>query len=129
MSHHLRILIVIFSYSNNLQFLNDAGQVYIQQRAPISLLATTLTVAAPVAVYLLAIYALYYWLLPYIDRFHGLLLAGTALVLLAAIAMSAAGFSLTACLAVLVLAPAVGVFGYEAKGYRHNQEAIARLLR
>ena len=45
----------------------------------------------------------------------------------AALALSAAGVSLTITLLVLALAPWVTVVGYETVGHRHNAEVLAAL--
>ena len=85
-----------------------------------------LTVAIPVAVYLLTIYALYSYMVRAHDAFHLLLLAGTAFVLVAAVALAAFGVGMTHCLMMLTLAPVVTVIGYETVGHRHAAEALAR---
>jgi N-acetyl-gamma-glutamylphosphate reductase len=51
----------------------------------------------------------------------------TALVMAAAVALSAAGGSLPVTLLVLSLAPWVSVVGYEIAGHRHNAEVLASL--
>jgi hypothetical protein len=58
---------------------------------------------------------------------NGLLLAGTAVVVLAPIAMAAAGTPMVWCLTVLALTPWVTVVGYETVGYRHGEESLALL--
>ena len=95
------------------------GGLFLQGKAHISLLATVLTVAVPVALFIAMIYWLHYWLLPKYDVLHGLLLTLSVLVLAVAVAMAWAGFSLAACFGMLALAPAVSVIGYEVAGYRH----------
>src|SRR5262245_10572959 len=54
------------------------------------------------------------------------LLAGTAVVLAAAVWMAAAGVPMAWCLLVVTLAPAVSVVGYEALGYRHLAAVLER---
>ncbi len=98
----------------------------IQGKAHIGATSATLSVAIPVAVYLLMVYALYAYMLRARDAVHVTLLALTALVLGAAVAMSASGFSLTHCLMALTLAPIVTVVGYETVGHRHAASALAR---
>jgi len=106
--------------------LHVAG-LYIEHKAHISALATMLTVAVPVGIYLLMIYALYTYLMQEIDRFHLWLLAGTAIVLAATILMAAAGVRMTLCLAALTLAPLVTIIGYELVGYRHGSVVLQRM--
>jgi hypothetical protein len=57
-----------------------------------------------------------------------LLLALTAVVLVAAVWLSAAGISMANCLLVVTLAPMVTVVGYELLGHRHATEAIANVV-
>jgi hypothetical protein len=57
-------------------------------------------------------------------------LALSAAVLIAAVVLVSRGMSMANALLVVMLAPAVTVIGYEARGYRHAEEAIAsRLVR
>ena len=55
-----------------------------------------------------------------------LLLALTAVVLVAAVWLADAGISMANCLLVVTLAPMVTVVGYEMLGHRHAAEAIAK---
>ncbi|MDR7251117.1 low temperature requirement protein LtrA [Nocardioides sp. BE266] len=80
---------------------------------------TVLTVVIPLAVFVLALYALFHLLLPGHDPLHVWLVLTTLLVLGAAYALAAAGVSLSVALVVLMLAPWITVVGYEARGYRH----------
>jgi low temperature requirement protein LtrA len=88
---------------------------------------TVLSVAIPVAVYVGVLYALYSILMRTRDRLHIALLAGTAVVVVVSILLAAAGVSMSVCLVVLALAPAVTVVGYEALGHRHVADALERL--
>ncbi len=89
-------------------------------------MAVVLTTAVPLAAYVICLYALYSILAREIDPFHLWLVAGTAVVIAAAIIMAAAGAPVAACLLVLTLAPAVTVVGYEFVGHRHRAEMLAR---
>ena len=62
------------------------------------------------------------------DAFHALLVALTAVVLIAAAALAAVGVSMAVCLLIVTLAPLVTVVGFELLGHRHADEAIARSL-
>ena len=104
-----------------------AAAYYLEHHSVLGATGTVLTVAVPVALYVLSIYALHYQLARVFDPFHLLLLAGTAVVVVAAIAMAAAGAPMVWCLAVLSLAPWVTVVGYETVGYRHGERVLARL--
>jgi low temperature requirement protein LtrA len=98
---------------------------FIEHEAHITPLATVLTVAVPVAVFLGLIYALYYYLVQRFDPFHLWLLTATAGVMAAAVGAAVSGVGMAACLVILMLAPAVTVVGYEARGYRHKAQALA----
>ncbi|MDH7799512.1 MULTISPECIES: low temperature requirement protein A [unclassified Beijerinckia] len=106
--------------------LHVAG-LYIEHKAHISALATMMTVAVPVGLYLLMLYLLYTYLMQEFDRFHFGLIAGTAVVLVAAVFMAAIGVRMTLCLAALALAPLVTIIGYEMVGYRHQTQALQRV--
>jgi low temperature requirement protein LtrA len=99
---------------------------FIEGKAHISALATVLTVAIPVGVYLLSIYALYYYLVRRFDPFHIWLLIGTAAVVAIAVMAAVSSVSMAACLIILTFAPAVTVLGYEIRGHRHEAESLAR---
>ena len=81
--------------------------------------ATVLTVAVPVAVFVVALYAIGSVFLRQRDPFHLVLLAGTAGVLVLAMVFAELGMNVSWCLVVLMLAPAVTVLGYETVGHRH----------
>ena len=98
---------------------------FIEHTAHISPLATVLTVAVPVGVFLGLIYALYYYLVQRFDPFHVWLLIATAAVVAVAVVMALSGISMAVCLIILMLAPAVTVIGYEVRGYRHQAESLA----
>jgi low temperature requirement protein LtrA len=104
-----------------------AAAFYLEHHSVLGTTGTVLTVAIPVALYVLSIYVLYYQISRVFDPFHLLLLAGTALVAVASVAMAAAGAPMVWCLAVLALTPWVTVVGYETIGYRHGEESLARL--
>jgi low temperature requirement protein LtrA len=88
---------------------------------------TVLTVAVPLAVYVAVMYWLYGLLTRTFDPFHLLLVLGSLAVLVAGVAMVAAGASLTWSLVVVALTPWVTVVGYEAVGHRHNEAVLASL--
>ena len=85
---------------------------FIEQKAHISTLATVLTVAIPVTVFLGMVYWLYHYLVRRFDPFHLWLLAGTALVIGGVVFAATQGTSMAVCLVILMLAPVVTVVGY-----------------
>jgi low temperature requirement protein LtrA len=99
---------------------------YLEHATHLGSVATVLTVAVPVAVYLLMVYVLHDLLVRQIDAVHWLLLAGTAVLLVAPVLLAAVGVSMAPCLVVLMFAPVVTVVGYETVGYRHQADALAR---
>ncbi len=101
---------------------------YIGHEAHIGAVATVLTVAVPVAVFAVALFALYTYLVRAFDPFHIALLAGTAALLVLPVMLATLGAPMAVCLVVLMLAPLVPVIGYETIGYRHMAIAVQRTL-
>jgi len=101
---------------------------YIEQKAHISAAATVLTVAIPVGVYVLLIFAHYVYLLQKMEAFYLWLLVGSAVLLAVPVFAAASGVSMTLCLTVLMLAPLIPVIGYEVKGHHYGNRALARAL-
>jgi low temperature requirement protein LtrA len=99
---------------------------YIGHEAHIGATATVMTVAAPVAVFAFALFALYAYLVHSGDPFHIALLAGTAAILALGVLLVSAGVPMAVCLVVLMLAPLVTVVGYETVGHRHLNAALDR---
>lgn len=102
---------------------------FIEHKAHISALATVLSVAIPVGIFLSGIYALYYYLVRQFDVLHIWLLSGTVAVVLAAVIAALAGVNMATCLIILMFAPAVTVVGYEMRGHQHQADALAKCLR
>lgn len=96
--------------------------------AEIGVTGAIASVAVPVLVFSITLFALYTYLLGEFDPFHLALFAGTVVVLAAAVGLAAAGASLGVCLVLVTLAPAVVVVGYELVGYRHQAAALDRSL-
>jgi low temperature requirement protein LtrA len=91
---------------------------FIEHKSVIGPLATVLSVAAPVAVYIGLIYATYYYLVRRFSRLDAWLLAVIAVVLVASVVAAQSGMDVAKCLVILILAPAIIVVGYEGRGYR-----------
>jgi Bacterial low temperature requirement A protein (LtrA) len=85
---------------------------------------TALTVAVPVAVYIVTSYAVYWAFLRQRDFFHFLLLAGTVAVVLLAVVCAKLGAGTAWCLVVVMLAPAVTVVGFEMEGHRRLTDTL-----
>ncbi len=101
---------------------------YLDHQAHIAATSAVLSVAVPVGVYALTVFALYAYLVRGFDPFHIWLAAGTAAVLVAAVFLASAGVPMAVCLVVLMFAPLVTVAGYEAVGHRHVSDALQRAL-
>jgi low temperature requirement protein LtrA len=101
---------------------------YLEHHTEIGALGTVFSVAIPLAVFVLMLYALWTALMRHSDPFHVGLLLGTAAVLVLAVVLADAGASMAWCLVVLALAPVVTVVGYETVGHRH-QEAVLTAMK
>ncbi len=91
-------------------------------------LGAMLVVAIPVAVFVVAVFGLYAYLLRELDPFHGWLLLVVFLVLALAVVAVALGASLGFGLLGVALAPIIVIVGYETVGYRHEAAALRRTL-
>jgi low temperature requirement protein LtrA len=100
---------------------------FLEHETTLGVTATVASTTIPVAIYTLALYAIYTLFTRHADPFHLLLLAGTSAVLVLSVVLAAAGAGIAACLVVLMLAPVVTVVGYETLGHRHVEEALARM--
>jgi low temperature requirement protein LtrA len=100
---------------------------HVEEKSLLGTTATVLAVAVPVAAYVLGIYLLYAALTRSLDPFHLVLVAVSAVVVVASVLMARAGAPMEWCLAVLALTPWVTVLGYETVGHRHNEEVLAAL--
>jgi len=98
---------------------------FIEHKTHISPLATVLTVAVPVGVFLGLIYALHYYLVRRFDSLQIWLLIATAAVMAVTVIAALSGIDMAKCLVILTLAPAVSVVGYEVRGYRQQAEVLA----
>jgi low temperature requirement protein LtrA len=105
-----------------------AAAYYIEHQSKLGSVETVLSVALPVGVYIVSVYALYARLVRTVDAFHVLLIALTAVVLAVAVWLAAEGISMANCLLVVTLAPMVTVIGYETLGHRHAAVALERSL-
>jgi low temperature requirement protein LtrA len=97
---------------------------FIEGKSVIGPLATVLSVAAPVAVYVGLIYATYYYLVRLFYRLDAWLLAAIAVVLVASVVAAQLGIDVAKCLVILILAPAIIVVGYEGREYRYEAETL-----
>jgi low temperature requirement protein LtrA len=99
---------------------------FIEHKAAIGPVATVLSVAIPVGVFLLSVYGLYYYMLRQFDVLHIWLVLGSAAVVALAVAAALFNVDMAICLIVLMFAPMVTVVGYEAAGHRHQADALEK---
>lgn len=100
---------------------------FLEHETELGAVATVLSVAIPVGLYIAALYAVYSLAMHEADPFHLWLLAGTAAILVASVALAAAGVGMAVCLIVLMFAPVVTIVGYELVGHRHVATALERI--
>jgi low temperature requirement protein LtrA len=93
---------------------------FIEHKTVIGPLATVLSVAAPVAVYIGLNYAIYYYLVRRFYRLDMWLLIAVATVVAASVVAAQSGIDVAKCLVILILAPAIIVVGYEGRGYSYE---------
>ena len=99
---------------------------FIERESVIGPLATVLTVAIPVAVYIGLIYATYYYLARRFYRLDAWLLTAVAAVIVVTVVAAQLGMDVAKCLVVLILAPVIIIVGYEGRGYRYQEDALSR---
>jgi low temperature requirement protein LtrA len=87
-----------------------------------------LSVAAPVLLFVLALFVIYSYLMSAVDGFHAVLLIGTVALLVLAVLLASWGVSIGVSLLFVMAAPFVVVVGYETLGYRHQQAVLDRTL-
>ena len=121
---HFLIIIAIVGTGAGLH----AAAYFIEHHSKLGSAATVLTVGVPVATFIAAVYLLYMLLVHTWDAFHILLVALTAVVLVASVALAAGGLSMPVCLLVVTLAPLVTIVGFELVGYRHATDALNRSM-
>lgn len=105
-----------------------AAAYYVEHHSELDAVSTVLAVAIPIAIYITVVYLLYMSLIRTRIAFNLVLLALTAAVLVAAVVLVSRGMSMANALLIVMLAPAVSVVGYEVRGWRHAEEAIAARL-
>ncbi|HEY1093093.1 MAG TPA: low temperature requirement protein A, partial [Glycomyces sp.] len=100
----------------------------ISHEAHISATAAILTLVIPVAIFMVALFALYSLLLLEFDPFHLLLFVGSMLALAASVAAVAAGATVGVGIVIAACAPLIVIVGYETVGHRHQSAALAKSL-
>lgn len=98
----------------------------IEGTAHITPTGAVLSVAIPVAVFVVALFGIHSLLLRSFDAFHLLLMIGVLVLLAVAVLIVGSGGSFGIALLVTAVAPAVVVIGYETIGHRHLQNVLDR---
>ncbi len=98
---------------------------FLEHHSELGPVGTTLTVSVPLGVFVLGLYAMYTALTRTLDPFHLVLIAISAVLLVAAPLLASAGMPLVWCLIVLALVPWVTVIGYETRGHLHNHAVLS----
>ncbi len=101
---------------------------YVEGHSELGEVGTVFAVAIPVGVFIGLVYVVYALLVRTTEAFHLLLMALTAVVLVAAVALAMLGVSMAICLLVVTLAPVVTVVGFEMRGHREAAVALAARL-
>lgn len=102
---------------------------FIQHHSHLGSVATVLTVAIPVLLFMALVFVLYTSLLRSFDALHVVLVWLAAAVLVVAVALAATGTPMAVCLLVVSLAPMVGVAGFELFAHRHVAADVAATIR
>ncbi|MFV0251837.1 MAG: low temperature requirement protein A [Beutenbergiaceae bacterium] len=100
---------------------------YLEHHSELGAVGTVLTVAIPLTIYIVAIYALFHLLLPGRDNFHTIMLVVTLAAVGVAVALTLAGVSIAVPILVLTLAPWITVLAYESRGHREMAARVERL--
>ncbi|UUW91305.1 low temperature requirement protein A [Pimelobacter simplex] len=103
------------------------GAYYLSHEYHIGLVGSVLSVAIPVALFTVFLYAGYTVQTRSFDSLHVVLLAISAALVVGSVLLAAAGVALVWCLLVVALTPWVTVVGYELRGYRHNLRVLGSL--
>jgi low temperature requirement protein LtrA len=98
---------------------------HLEDHSELGVPGTVLSVAVPLAGFVVMVFVLYSVLTRSTDRFHLWLLLGTAVLVAGPVAMATAGVSLAWCLVVLALSPWVTVVGFELRGHEHLEAVLA----
>lgn len=101
----------------------------ISGEAHVDAVFAVVSIAIPVLAFETLLFVLYALIVMQFDLFHLWLYLGVVAVLVAAVAVTAAGASLGVGMLVVACSPVVVVVGYETIGWRHGQEMIARATR
>ncbi|QKJ18026.1 low temperature requirement protein A [Microbacterium hominis] len=100
---------------------------YLEHHSELDAVATTLTVAIPLLVYVLALYAAFHLVLPGRDPVHTWLIVATVATIAGAVGLAMTGVSIAWPVLVLTAAPWISVVGYEVYGDTHARRVLETL--
>ncbi|OBH08915.1 hypothetical protein A9X04_22645 [Mycobacterium sp. E3247] len=106
----------------------NAAAYFLDHRSKLDSAQTVLAVGAPVGLYIVAIFALYAYLVRGLDVVFAAVLLFVAILLAAAVLLASSGMAMGLCLLVVTTAPIAVVIGFEIVGYRFAEKAVARAL-
>lgn len=106
--------------------LHLAG-LYVEQHTELSAAEVVASIAAPVGLYIVSVYAIHLVLLPVWSWLYAWLIVAALVVLAAAVVLGASGVSVPVCLLIVMMAPIIQVVGYEWRGHRYQQQALEQL--
>ncbi|MFV0523080.1 MAG: low temperature requirement protein A [Acidimicrobiales bacterium] len=133
--HHRRHYGVRWAYAHVVIYSTIAGTgaglhtvaYYIEHHSELSALGTTLAVAVPLGLYLVALFAMFNLVLPGLDPFHATLLALTAVCIAAALLLATTGVSIAWPVLILTGAPWITAIGFELRGHQHIADRLSEL--
>ncbi|WP_062522572.1 low temperature requirement protein A [Demequina silvatica] len=125
----------LFAYGHILLFTAIAAvgagihvaALHIEDHSELGDVATVLSVAVPLTVFIALAFVWYALLVRTFDPFHLAIAGGFIALVGAGVGLAALGTSLTTALVVVALAPWTWVLGYETLGRQHMAQHLARL--
>jgi low temperature requirement protein LtrA len=125
----------LFGYGHILVFMAIAGTgaglhvlgLHLEHESKLGEVAAVTLLAVPVAIYLAAIYSLHDVFIGRLDRLHLVNMAITAVLLISAVVLAAAGTPISISLLLIMAAPFVTIVTYEAGAHRWQEAQLERL--
>jgi low temperature requirement protein LtrA len=104
-----------------------AAAEYIEHRSAMHSIGAVVAVAAPVGVYIGALYGIYLLLIRAWDGFYASVVLIAVFLLGGAVLLASAGVSTPVCLLVITAAPAMVVGSFELLGHQRTADVVARI--
>lgn len=106
----------------------DVAAYYIADKAKLDAMGTALTIAIPLGIFMISIFALYAYLVRRLAPTDMLMLIGSLAVLAIGV-LCTTTLPFAWCALIMMLAPFVTVIGFESFGHRHQQAALDAMVR